>query len=187
MIDLHTHALPVMDDGALDLAAGVTDVVLTPHLGLLRGFVYDASEASQSFHALEDVPKDAGLTLTFRAGSEIDVSRDILTRIHVATPINETRHALIDFDMERVDIEECVYKCRRGGYTVVITHAERYHCVSLERLVALLPQNAYVQVNAKHSIRSGSTTSCRILKNDLIDVVASDLHGSPAKVMPLER
>ena len=193
MIDLHTHALPAMDDGAPDLAAGVamlsaleaagvTDVVLTPHHGPLRGFVYDASRASQALHELEDSAKEAGLTLTLHAGSEIDASRDILTRIHAATPLKKTRHVLIDFGMEGADIEECVYECGLGGYTVVIAHAERYHSVSLERLSALRAQGAYVQVNAKHLIKSGSPVSCKrarkMLKHGLIDVVASDSHDT---------
>jgi len=193
MIDLHTHILWDMDDGAKTLEEslsmvqaleknGVDTIVLTPHHRPRRGYTFDEQKARKQQAILQDALKQHNSAITLSLGCEIDASRDIFANLNAGISLNETEYVLIDFGMERVDIEETVYALSLKGVKVVVAHAERYHKVTLATWHNVKALGAMIQINAAHVIRQGSPKSRKIaralLKEDLVDIIASDMHDT---------
>ncbi len=95
--------------------------------------------------------------------------------------MNNTSFVLVDFGNGVFDIEEIVYELRLKNLGLIIAHIERYRYVSIEDIHAIKKMGGIIQVNAKHLLNKGSKPSqkraLKLLKEDLIDIVASDIHN----------
>lgn len=189
MIDIHTHLLPGLDDGATDLeesltmlknmaASGITDLFLTSHVAPRRGFLNDKETLKNAYLAFKEHAKDIPVNLYL--GSEVDQEKDLDLLLEASPTMNETDFVMIDFGMRKVDIEEIVYELKIKGYKIIIAHPERYFYTSYEDLVRLKKQGVYFQVSAPHLVKEGSKDAqkkaLRLLKEDLIDFIGSDTH-----------
>lgn len=193
MIDTHTHILPAVDDGVQNIDDalvmlkklkddGVEAVCLTPHYALLRGFHEDKAFYESLFETLTSRAKEAGIGIDLYLGSEIDEYDNLEGLIEKAHTLNGTRHVLIDFGMRKAQIDEIVYTLRVKGYETVVAHPERYRYMTLRDWRRVRREGGLLQVSASHLIKEGSKSSqkmaCDLLKEDLIDLVASDIHSA---------
>ena len=91
MIDLHSHLLPGIDDGASSLAEalalaqmavddGISHITLTPHIHTGR-FDNDISTISPVFSAFRKAIEQAGLPLTLAIAGEVRISDELLLHI----------------------------------------------------------------------------------------------------------
>ncbi len=191
MIDIHTHVLPGLDDGAKDLEEslamlkgfalnGVTDVFLTSHVAPRRGYLNDKLILQKAFDHLKEAAKDIPINLYL--GSEIDQDKALESIIEMSPLMHDSSFVLIDFGMRKVDIEDIVYELKIKGYKVIIAHPERYFYTTYLDLVRLKKQGVYFQVSAPHLVKQGSKEAQkiahRLLKDDLIDFIASDAHNA---------
>ena len=89
MIDIHSHILPAVDDGAqtieealvlLKLAQedGVTTQYLTPHMRPPR-YVNEAVIIRQEFENFSDIVADKGFSINLRLSAEVRVGPEIMT------------------------------------------------------------------------------------------------------------
>lgn len=87
---------------------------------------------------------------------------------------------MIDFSMREVDISEVLYDLRHLGYKVIVAHPERILYISYEDLVRIKDEGAIFQVSSSHLLPyqwdRSSRIAKRLLKDNLIDLVASDAH-----------
>lgn len=200
MIDIHTHILPTLDDGAscfdeaLDMAAlaaesGVQALVATPHSNHDVGFVnYESEHIAALFEKLRNLLNEANIPLRLYRGMELWASTDILEKLSYGKllTINFTRYTLVEFafDEEPWWIEAILREMISGGYVPIIAHPERYYCVHEDPnyLYEWRKIGALAQMN-KESIlgRLGKRTadvSELLLKHNLINCMASDAHHS---------
>lgn len=86
------------------------------------------------------------------------------------------------YETEFSYIKESVQDLLRHGYVPIVAHVERYACMDkLERVEFLKEIGAMIQVNAdavigRNGFRMKAYTK-KLLKNGLVDFVASDAHG----------
>ncbi|MFW6298846.1 MAG: tyrosine-protein phosphatase [Bacillota bacterium] len=192
MIDTHSHLLPAVDDGIQNeedtlkvLKAysedGVKGVCLTPHYALLRGFHEDKAYYESRFEALKKTVKDAGIEIDLYLGSEIDEYDNLESLIKQAHTMNGTEYVLIDFGMRHAEIDEIVYTLKMKGYCTIIAHPERYRYMDHSAWKKVRKEGGLLQVSASHLIKEGSKHSQKValdfLKDDMIDLVASDIHN----------
>jgi len=191
MIDTHSHILPGVDDGvktteeSLEILrtmrdTGVEGVLLTPHVAEKRGYYEEASVYEKKFQELKEHVKTAGIPIELYLGSEVDEAKGLPEILQKAPSLNGTEYVLVDFGLKEVDIEEIVYELGLFDFKVVIAHAERYTYMTIEEWEKVRDHGALIQVTAKHLIKKGRKTfnrvSRQLLKHDLVDLVASDLH-----------
>jgi protein-tyrosine phosphatase len=197
MIDLHSHILPGLDDGAPDLAAaieiarsmaqdGVRVVAATPHV---RDDYPTAPE--QMERALRDVRTaiaGAGVDLDVRPGGEIAIERleslddDALRRFGLG---GNPGLLLIEFPYYGWPLTlplECA-RLRREGIVPVIAHPERNQAVQ-ERpsdIATLVQSGAVIQLTAASiDLRLGrAAAACArtLLDLELAHLIASDAHA----------
>ena len=184
MIDLHTHILPGVDDGAPDLEtsvlmaavaaeSGVTHLVATPHSNQRGAFENYASPALQvRFDCLRAAVREAGIPLELSLGMEIFGTGDVpkLLREGRLLTINGGRYLRL--------LDELL----AAGYWPVVAHPERYY--GLQRMPNYLydwvNRGVVLQVN-KGSLfgrfgRGAQTLAEAMLTHGLVGCIASDAH-----------
>lgn len=195
MIDLHTHFLPKIDDGAKNVEEsaamlrsaalqGVRICVATPHAVIhknsdIRRFLArrasaHASVESRIARAPFDFPK-------IIMGAEVYLDNNINQYDGIeGLCIENTRAMLIEFPVENgfdSRSEECLYELSRGGITPVIAHIDRYPFAE-DLLRALNDINAVYQINASVLATFGGRRLLkRLMKYNAAYVFSSDMHN----------
>ena len=195
MIDIHTHLLYKVDDGAKNLQEslemlvdakkqGVTAMILTPHYR--RGmFPYQKREIEQNFIALQKEAKDIGVQLYL--GTEHHVDSMLIEQLKIGRchTMADTNYVLAEYkpETEFSYIKGSLQELLFHGYIPIVAHVERYACLNDFKKIALLREiGVMIQVNAdavigKDGMKAKSYVK-KLLKKGYVDFVASDCHGS---------
>jgi protein-tyrosine phosphatase len=198
VIDLHSHVLPGVDDGARDLhealdmlrlaaADGTRTICATPHA---HGPSLDVPrEKALAAHAtLVAAVREAGIAVEVRLAAENWYRPDLddLARTGRLETFSSAGHrfALVEFPPTHVppEAEEVLFRLRLEGVTPVIAHPERNPSFwsSPERASRLREQGALLQVTASALTgafrREAFDTARWLAKHDAIDLLASDAH-----------
>ena len=198
MIDIHTHILPGVDDGAdsleeayemalMAVRSGVKGLVATPHSNQRMGFSdAERNRQDRAFRELEQLLLREQVPLTLYRGMEVWSSIDMVEKLRTGKLItlNQTPYVLIEFafDEEPWWIEAIIGELKDAGLIPIVAHPERYVCVQEDPdlLYGWRTQGALTQMN-KGSIlgrfgRGIERTAEILLKNHLFTCIASDAH-----------
>ncbi len=198
MIDLHTHVLPFLDDGAEDMEMAVemlrmakensTKIVIaTPHCNIRHVFDSSAEIIRKVFSELKTELKKHEVDITIAGGMEIFGTEDIAEKLAEGKllTLNNTKYALVEFDF--YEDEEYIFfvvqKLIDRGYVPVVAHPERYECFAEkpDELFNLYKTGAVIQVNKGSVLGSFGEkvqyVSDIILSHRLASVAASDAHS----------
>ncbi len=196
MIDLHSHILPGLDDGARTLADsrelaraavadGVHAIAATPHV---RSDYLTSAEAMEA--GVASVRRDLaehGIELAVLHGGEIaldrlaDLSREELERFTIG---QTGRYLLVEFPYSGwpLDLEQRLFELRVAGLESLLAHPERNREVQANpaRIEGLVAAGSLVQLTAA-SIdgrigRSSQLAAESLLSRELAHVIASDAH-----------
>lgn len=206
VIDLHSHILPGLDDGAssledsLELAraavsAGVTAVAGTPHVR--RDFPTTPEAMETALHRLRATLAREGIPLDVRGGGELDLEW------LAGAPIEQVRRfglagnpafALVEIPYAGwpLGIADALYRLQLAGITPVLAHPERNPDVQerSERLRPLVEGGALVQVTAASlEGRFGpapAETARGLVHTGLAHLVSSDVHRPERRGFELE-
>ena len=196
MIDLHTHVLPGLDDGAADdsvamamcrmaVEDGITTMVATPHLFGGVG-VSDPGVIAIAAERLKQRLADEQLNLELRFAAEMPLMEHVVDLYRSGKwPTYDVgrRYVLLEMSSMRnglAILRDMVFRLRIEGATPILAHPERLDFLNEpEAMEGLLIQGALVQVTA-HCLL-GARTSERIrafewLRRGWVHVVASDAH-----------
>lgn len=202
MIDLHSHVLPGIDDGAPDLetavamcrlaaADGTHVLVATPHQQATGGRVTNEL-IRRLVGELQQAVDAAGIVLRIVPGADVRLSSAIGSAValgQVMTIDGAGRYLLVeppDFVVPRV-FAMTLATVRGHGVTPIITHPERYLNIQLapNLLLPLAQAGHVVQVTA------GSLTgefgdpvrrcAVTLVRRRLAHVVASDAHSATVR------
>ena len=195
IIDIHNHSLCGVDDGAKSMLEsiemirsavnqGIEAIVLTPHYrhGM---FAYPKEEIEKQYDELVKLVSDMGIKLYI--GCEYHVNSDIVTAFdnQRCYSLAKKDYVLTEYShsTEYAYIVQYTRKLVSCGYTPVIAHVERYECIQKQPklCIELSDMGAWIQVNADSILGMESRTLkhvCKkLLKDDCVDVIASDAHG----------
>lgn len=194
MIDLHTHILPHLDDGArhtqtsIDMmkrlqAQGVTSVVFTPHYYGKRSSPDEfITRRNSMFERIkEHIPEG----LNVRLGAELHFTginmpeNDELCKL----AIEGTKYILVEFPFTTVWTGELMERLsdfmRDTDYTPIIAHAERYR--EIKKNPSLISQfinmGCLIQVNAPAFLdKREKKLAFAMLKRGFVHCIGSDAH-----------
>ena len=196
MIDIHTHVLPEVDDGAQSLeeacamvemsaANGITHLVATPHCNSLYPFSFERNRT-----LLAELAAATQGRLALSCGCDLHVSNENLQRV-LATPeaytINQRNYLLVEFSDFGISSElaQQMHQLRLRGLVPVITHPERNRLLSRGKfplLQQLMQMGCSVQVTAGSlSGRFGTwaqKVAHRLFAARMVHLVASDAHNT---------
>ncbi len=193
LTDLHTHILPQMDDGAINVemacamlrkekANGVTRVMLTPHFYPLResmeDFLYRRSEAWNFLVEHWDGARMPQIQL----GAEVRYSAELLNMDLSQLTLGGSEYLLLELSDRRLPahLHEVLDRMLMMGITPILAHVERcmYFREEPERLLRLVELGALMQVSAGAVLDKkdrGFAKAC--LRKGIAQFVASDAHN----------
>jgi protein-tyrosine phosphatase len=164
VIDLHSHILPGIDDGAptlevaLEMAAiavadGIHTMACTPHIypGM---YMNDGPGIERARQCLQETLDRRGLTLRLVTGADVHLVHGLLdgVRSGAVPTLHGSRYLLLEpsHTTPPPRFEESVFSLVAAGYTPVITHPERLTWVENHYPVflRLIGQGAWMQVTA---------------------------------------
>lgn len=197
MIDMHSHILFGVDDGAKtieesislineEIIKGVSHIILTPHFKITRE-KFDKEKVHRNFTALKTFVENENLNIKLYLGSEIYLGSNFYETLENGYfyTLANSKYILVEFSVFDVpkNIPERCYEARRNGYIPIIAHVERYSNLykNKELLSEILNEGAHLQVNASTVINKESKESNKfahfLLKNELVSFIASDVHN----------
>lgn len=202
-IDIHSHILYGIDDGSKSIEEsiniikehikmGFTDIVVTPHY--IENSKYETNNIDKEniLKNLKQELKKQNININLYLGNEVFVNNnleELLKKKEIAT-INNSKYLLIEFPMNEKpkDINNIIYELKIKGIIPIIAHPERYDYVEKNPNLVLewIEEGALLQSNYGSIIGvygSGpQKTIKKLLKKDLIDFLATDIHYPNNKI-----
>lgn len=195
-IDIHSHILPGIDDGARDekqslamlkmaAADGITDIIATPHFHYRRGHATPA-QIQDAAKKMQQVIDDTGLNIHIYTGNELYYTHELLETVKAgdALTMADSDYVLLEFspETERRKIQNAVYQFVSEGYYPIIAHMERYQAFQKhpDFAVEISEMGAYYQLNAGSLLGAAGWSTKRfsknMLKSGMIQFLATDAH-----------
>lgn len=210
MIDLHSHVLPGLDDGAADetiavamcrlaVADGIRTMVATPHFDAAIG-VTDPRRITEAAERLRGRLVGEGIDLDLRCAAEMPLTEN--AREDYASgrwPALDPQRRYVLLEMPPIPngirvLGDMVFRLRMAGATPVLAHPERLEMLDDAAGVEhLRTQGVRMQVTA--SCLNGGPGAARRravewLRRGWVDVVATDAHDDrrrPPLLSPARR
>lgn len=197
MIDLHSHILPGIDDGAESFDdsirilqelcdQGVTDVVLTPHYINETQYVSPRTENTKLLRELKKRIKENKIDINVFLGNEIYIDDHIsnLLKAKKISPLADSEYLLIELPLNETypDYIDIFGSLMQEGYKVILAHPERYTITQkdfgvLEELSEL---GVLFQCNTGSFLgrydRKAEKTAIKLAKRKMIFGMGSDIH-----------
>jgi protein-tyrosine phosphatase len=209
-VDIHSHIIPAIDDGPSTIesvvemlqkvhANGTREMVATPHMFLDLFDNFDPQAVKESFgktiavlEKQHQLPEYNFLSdMTFYPGAENFICREFLDALEArrVLTINDSRYILVEAPpyLSVIQMRYAVDRVFAANLRPVIAHPERYLAFQdrPKRIAEFVEKGCVVQVNGGSLLgiygRKAKKASWKLLKNDLVHIVASDNHGSAAK------
>ena len=189
MIDIHTHLLPGVDDGARTIeqsievlerfaAAGVTCVVCTPHLAASEA---DRVPIDRYRRTHREVCEVAPASITVQRGWEIMLDRPGIDLTAPHLRLGASGAILVEFPRGPLPpgTEVELRRLCLSGVQPVVAHPERYGGASLDLIREWRAAGAMIQTDTAYLLGDGvrSVLARGMLAEGLIDILASDNHG----------
>ena len=197
MIDIHSHILPMIDDGfqsigdALDMLDkayqdGTDALVLTPHLAYEYGFINPHEKILHLFDDFQYIVQKEHIPIQLYLGCEFlfESPECFLKHLDDITTINGTQYLLIEFffDVNEKDILTAIDTVLSHQLIPIIAHPERYECMQISSTLAqqCVQKGALLQIN-KGSVfhkygQYAKGTVIDMLNHHLISFIGSDAH-----------
>ena len=197
MIDLHSHILPGIDDGAKDMRQsldmlrvaifdGIKTIVATPHvLGRMDSELNNKIVTAHK--QLVQAAKDEGLQIEIRLGAEIYMSPEWESAIEYpcCTFEGKGKYMLMEFAMNEVPYayDTILRQIVDRGIVPIIAHPERNYQINrrMELAQYIIDTGAVLQINSGSVIgkfgRRVKKVAFAMMRNDMVYIVASDAHN----------
>ena len=164
MIDIHSHILPGIDDGARNFMEsaeiirelaeqGVTDIIATPHFVNESAYVSPKYDNSRLLQELKQYLKDDGINVRVYLGNEIFIDENILELINKRkiSSLADSKYLLVELPLndEFPNYEDYLLDLMNNGFVVVLAHPERYSILKedFEKARALYEMGVLFQCN----------------------------------------
>ncbi|MCM1558904.1 MAG: hypothetical protein NC123_05095 [Butyrivibrio sp.] len=196
--DMHSHVLPGLDDGAVNIRQslnmlriareeGIETIYATPHFMPGKGCP-DRDTILESLDGLKEAAGKEGLAVNLKYGAEYYFRQEVLRLLETdrAVPLEGTDCILTEFDPweEERYIRRALCDILDRGYVPVAAHVERYGALMKKDFGFIREMRSLgvlIQINtgsvtgvfggrAKHDTRA-------LLKRELVDLLGTDAHS----------
>lgn len=206
MIDIHSHILPQVDDGArtldealemarIALADGIQQMVCTPHMfnGISRN--PEPAEVIERVDALQQAVGREGLQLL--PGNEVHISHQLVQQVSTnrVAKLNRQNYMLVEFPVMTAPMgaKELFRQLQLNGVRPILVHPERnVQLQTRPALVAnLVASGVYIQVTAMSVTgefgKAAKNCAHSLLRHNCVHFLATDAHRADRRPPILSR
>jgi len=187
-VDIHSHILPGIDDGAKDVEdslkliskmkkIGISKIIGTPHI--YPGVYNNSFETiSKAFDKIDNTELD----ISFAA--EYFICEEMIKEIEKKSLLTiKNKYVLVETNFMSLpkNFFDIIFKLRTNGYQPIIAHPERYTYLSLEQFFKLKKIGCQFQLNlftttGFYGLRVLDLAN-KLINKKLINFVGSDIHN----------
>ena len=207
MIDLHSHILPRIDDGAasmevslemarLAVADGITHMACTPHI-VPGVYENDTASIAEAVGQLNAAVRKAGIPLVLAAGADVHLAPDLPQKLKSGDipTLNKSRYFLLEPPHHVVPprIEDLALRVLSDGFVPIITHPERLNWIRshYDIILRLNDLGCRIQLTADSLTGEFGTVAqsfaIKLIDEGRVDIIASDCHGAGSRPPRLAR
>lgn len=197
-VDIHSHLLPGVDDGAQSLEEamemlkiayeeGIRTIIATPHYAL-EDRAETRDKALISYELMKKVVKREYPEMELYLGNELYYTAGVLEdikegRVHT---IGESKYVLVEFSpgITYKALYQAIRELVMARYRPIIAHVERYQCLMKEfdKLEEIIELGVYLQMNCQ-SLSGGffdeNTRWCKkLVRQGYITFLGTDAHNT---------
>ena len=205
-VDIHSHIIPGVDDGAqtmneateliaLDREEGMSVIFATPHYGIENGYAPDKSLVQSRFQELlqkKSLWQGSDPFTSLYSGTEWYCSDEIVQRIlrKEAFPMGMSDWYMVEF-LEWGDLTEPadiilsrLGRMRQAGISTILAHPERYKAVREDRDLAkrIRDLDVLLQINVYDLVLNNKESVRNLtqwmVQERLVSFIGSDMHGT---------
>jgi tyrosine-protein phosphatase YwqE len=194
-IDIHSHLLPGIDDGATDISntinllegirkIGFTKCIATPHT-LPEIWENTSDGIMETFHTTKNNLEEPLQTMLHHAASEYMINEAFLDRLN-SEPLLTIKDNIVLIEMSYMNpplaLKEIIFEIQIKGYQPLLAHPERYlfYHQNTKMYTTLKELDVKFQMNLLSSVGYyGSKVAIAadfLLKENYIDFVGTDVH-----------
>ena len=185
MVDIHSHILFGVDDGAKDIeesiellkqavSAGYTDIVCSSHyyIGL-----YENRNYLTHFNLLQEEIKRLNIPINIYLGNEFNLDSEYFLHKDKINRINNGKYFLVEIKSNIIYsiCKDFFQMLLEKGVTPIFAHVERYNQIRVEELLELSQMGVVIQMNLGSAVGKLSKAKY-LLENRYIDIIATDTH-----------
>jgi len=196
MIDIHSHILPGLDDGAKDLETSIcmlkkavnsntSAIVATPHY-YTNYFETNHENVIKEVEKLKNEIKNHKIEIEIYSGQEVFIDNHTveLFKRGIIKGLCDTNYMLVELPMENYSdkLKDIIYELRLLGVRPIIAHPERYGYI-MDNICIInnfIEEGCLFQINTGSIIgifgRTVEKTARKLIENGLCNFIASDAH-----------
>lgn len=193
LIDLHSHVLPGLDDGAQDLdeslalirkmmELGIRKVIATPHV-MIDYYRNDADTIYPALELLRARLREENIDMELEAAAEHYYDETFEERINEGRALTMPGNFVLfelSFAAKPLNIIPLLQKMKEKGYKPILAHPERYGYYTIEDLKVFRDWGCALQLNTisltgyyGKGIREQAEL---LIDNEMVDFISSDMH-----------
>ncbi len=197
MIDVHTHILPGIDDGARNIEdtiemvkeakkAGFTDIITTSHY-IENEYNVNKENRKVIIEAIQEELNKEDIEIKLYNGAEIYITNELLDLVEdgVAPSLVESRYVLFELPLSGskvIYLDQVIEDLIVAKYTPIIAHPERYDIVKDNPNIAVewvkkgaLLQSNYANIIERYGHKSKQTL-LKLINANAIHFLGTDTH-----------
>jgi tyrosine-protein phosphatase YwqE len=196
-IDLHSHLIPGIDDGAKTIedsialirglrGLGFKKIITSPHI-MSGGYNNTPEIILKGRDIVREAIKENNIDVEFDAWAEYYLDETIMPKIENKELLTMgDKYVLVELSylIKSHNATQYFYSMITNGYKVVLAHPERYpyyHGEAFGEYYNLKDQGVFFQLNIASLTgtygQSAKVTAERMIDENMIDFVATDLHN----------
>jgi protein-tyrosine phosphatase len=197
VVDMHSHLLPGIDDGAANIEEsllliesfmnrGYKHLVTTPHV--IEDFYKNTPEIIRAkLTEVRQAVAEKGWDIKIDAAAEYLIDEFFIRRVNNKEEIlsfGANQYVLIEtaFLNEPVYLKDVIFKLQSSGYWPVLAHPERYSyfCNDFKRVKDIFATGVLFQINlpslSGYYSRQSQQLAERLIDENMVHFVGSDCH-----------
>ena len=192
-VDMHSHVLPGIDDGAKNaeesivlikkmMELGIKKIIATPHV--MADYYRNTAETIGDALAVlkaELIKQNIDIEIEAAAEHYFDETFEARVNNHKLMTMGDN-YALFEFSFisQPPNAVEVVQRMKELGYKPILAHPERYPYMDIEQLRNIRSWGCDLQINTisltGYFGKDAKKIAEALVDNDLVDFISSDMH-----------
>ena len=193
IVDMHSHVLPGIDDGAQNIEEsiflvkkmmdlGIKKIIATPHI-MVDYYRNTKESINEALDILKAELKKQNIVIEIEAAAEhyFDETFEDRVKEHKLMTMGDN-YVLFEFSFINLppNYVKVIQRMKDLGYRPILAHPERYPYLSLEQYQMIHSWGCDFQLNTisltGYYGKETKATAELLIDNDLVDFISSDMH-----------